>query len=53
MPLYEVVQREGTEVPPEDKESKVELTGAQEILWFRPCSEGEPSVWGQGTQVRS
>lgn len=46
MPLYEVVQREGSEVLWVDKESKVERTGAQEMLWLLPCFEDELLVWG-------
>lgn len=44
MLLYEVVQTEGLEVLWVDKESKVELTGAQEVLWLLLCFEDEHLV---------
>lgn len=40
IPLCEVVQREGSEVLWVDKGSKMELTGAQEMLSLFPCLEG-------------
>lgn len=40
IPLCEVVQREGSEVLGVDKGSKMELTGAQEMLSLFPCLEG-------------
>lgn len=50
--LYEVVQREGSEALWVDKESKMELSGAQEMLWLLPCFEDEPLVWGLGAGVK-